>query len=270
MSKIDERTTSIYFDDWGQGEPAVLLLPGWCVSRSAFDALGEEIGKHRRVLTLELRGHGEAPSVNSDFSTADLLADALALVEASGARQVIPLSLSHAGWVAIELRRALGTRVPGIVLLDWIVLEAPPPFLDALQGLQDPGRWQQTRDQLFALWSKGVADPAVRGFIHRDMGHYGFEMWARAGREIDAAYCEAHSPLMALAALTPPVPAVHLYAQPEDAQYLESQQNFATAHPWFQVQKLPAQSHFPMIEVPHLVAQAVEEFIARLATGAPR
>ncbi|WP_164929487.1 alpha/beta fold hydrolase [Gloeobacter violaceus] len=102
MSRIDKYTTSISFDDWGQGEPAVLLLPGWCVSRSAFDALGQEISQHRRVLNLELRSHGESESLNSDFSTADLVADALALVEAGGARQVIPLSLSHAGWVAIE------------------------------------------------------------------------------------------------------------------------------------------------------------------------
>jgi len=52
----------------------------------------------------------------------------------------VPLAISHSGWVAIELRRRLGSRMPVVVLLDWLVLEPPAPFLDALAALQDPER----------------------------------------------------------------------------------------------------------------------------------
>jgi hypothetical protein len=62
------------------------------------------------------------------------------LFAATGARQVVPLAISHSGWVAIELRRRLGSRMPVVVLLDWLVLEPPAPFLDALAALQDPER----------------------------------------------------------------------------------------------------------------------------------
>jgi pimeloyl-ACP methyl ester carboxylesterase len=79
----------------------------------------------------------------------DLADDALAVIEASQADRVVLVAMSHAGWVAIELRRRLGARIPKLVLLDWIVLEAPPPFLTVLQALQDPAEWQQTREQLF-------------------------------------------------------------------------------------------------------------------------
>lgn len=67
-----------------------------------------------------------------DFGTSDLVEDALSVIEKSGAQSVVPVALSHAGWVAIELRRILGTRVSKLVLLDWIILEAPAPFLGAL------------------------------------------------------------------------------------------------------------------------------------------
>jgi len=81
--------------------------------------------------------------------------------------------------VAIEMRRRLADRVPALVLMDWLVLDPPPPFLDAVQALQDPDRWQQTRDQLFALWLTG-APARVGDQIRREMGAYGFDMWCRA------------------------------------------------------------------------------------------
>ena len=106
------------------------------------------------------------------------------MIEKSGAQSVVPVALSHAGWVAIELRRILGTRVSKLVLLDWIILEAPAPFLGALQSLQDRTKWLQTREQLFAMWLHGLDIPELTRYIHEDMGSYSFEMWARAGREI--------------------------------------------------------------------------------------
>jgi len=79
---------------------------------------------------------------------------------------------------------------------------------------------------------------------------------------LKAAYAEAGSPLRALATLDPPVPVLHLYAQPDDPGYLAAQQSFAGAHPWFRVEKLQARSHFPMFEVPEAVAAAMEELVA--------
>lgn len=148
------------------------------------------------------------------------------------------------------------------MLLDWIVLDAPPAFLGALQSLQDPAQWRHTRDRLFALWLQGLDIPALTHYVREDMGSYPFEMWARAGREISAAYANAGSPLRALAGTDPPVPVLHLYAQPEDPAYLAAQQSFGAAHPWFQVSRLGARSHFPMYEVPEAMALAVERFVA--------
>jgi hypothetical protein len=173
----------------------------------------------------------------------------------------VPVALSHAGWVAIELRRKLGPRVCKLVLLDWIILEAPPPFLEALQSLQDPTQWRQTREQLFSMWLDGLDIPELTRHV-REMGSYPFEMWARAGREISSAYTKAVSPLRALATLDPPVPVLHLYAQPDDPGYLAAQQSFGAAHPWFQVCHVQARSHYPMIEAPDEIAMAIERFVA--------
>ena len=253
---------AISYDDLGAGEPALLCLTGWCASRRAFDGFADRLAQKRRVLALDWRGHGRSDAAPGDFGLAELVRDALAVIAASGAQQIVPLATAHAGWVALELRRQLGPeRVPKLVLVDWIVTEAPPPFLGALKMMQDPAQWQAARDRLFAMWLEGVAHAEVERFVREDMGAYGFDMWARASREIAAAYARAQSPLVALAALDPPVPTLHVFAQPNDPAFLQAQQTFSAAHPWFQAQRVEARSHFPTLEIAAPLAAAVERFL---------
>jgi hypothetical protein len=76
-------------------------------------------------------------------------------------------------------------------------------------------------------------------------------MWARAGREIAAAYALHASPLHGFAALSATPPVRHLYAEPRDPAFQAAQQDFAHTHPWFTVRRLDAaHSHFPMLEQP--------------------
>lgn len=262
MPEASSQGTQISYEDRGRGEPALLFMPGWCGSRAVFDKLAANCSEQRRVLTMDWRGHGKSASVDEDFGAAALIDDALAVIDASGAKKVVPVALSHAGWVAIELRRRLGARVPALVFLDWIILEAPPPFLGALQSLQDPAQWQQTREQLFSMWLAGVEVPELTRYVREDMGSYGFEMWSRAGREIASAYAAEKSPLQALATLTPAPAVLHLYAQPEDPGYLAAQQAFSAANPWFHVVKMQATSHFPLLEAPQEMAATIERFVA--------
>jgi pimeloyl-ACP methyl ester carboxylesterase len=259
MPEVRSHEARIRFDDVGQGEPALLFLPGWCTSRAVFAPLVPRLAARHRVLSVDLRGHGQSEQGGEDFTSGTLLDDVLAVLEASGARQVIPVALSHAGWFALELRRRLGERIAGLVLLDWIVLEPPPPFLGALGGLQSEA-WRDSREALFGMWLQGVDSPEIIRFIREDMGSFGEDMWKRAAREISSAYAREGYPLRALSALMPPVPTVHLYSQPAEPGYLLAQQSFASDHPWFQVIKLNARSHFPTLEVPEEVVAGIERF----------
>jgi pimeloyl-ACP methyl ester carboxylesterase len=153
------------------------------------------------------------------------------------------------------------------VLLDWIVLEPPPPFLGALAGLRSEA-WQQSRDALFNMWLEGVGSKDVIRYVREDMGSSRGEMWGRAGREIASAYEREGYPLRALTTLERPVPTLHMYTQPEDPGYLMAQQSFAGDHPWFQVAKLNARSHFPLLEVPDQVVEHLEDFLASLGRAA--
>ncbi|HYO69136.1 MAG TPA: alpha/beta hydrolase [Archangium sp.] len=250
----------IRYDDVGQGEPTLLFIPGWCTRREVFRKLAPWCSILHRALVVDLPGHGESQQPGPDFDNTTVVDTLRAVIDASGARHVVPVALSHGGWWALELRRQLGSRIPALVLLDWLVLEPPPPFLQALQALQSP-QWKQARDGLFSLWLQGVGSPDVIRFVRDDMGSFGEDMWKRAGREIQRVYTRHGSPVEALATLSPSVPTLHLYAQPGDTAWLEAQRSFASSHPWFHVQKLPARSHFPLLELPEEMAARIGRFL---------
>lgn len=249
--------------DLGSGSgPTVLLIPGWCGDRSVFDPVLPGLTRHRRAVSVDLPGHGESPAPADDFGTADVVDALVHLVERLSLPSVVPVALSHAGWAAIELRRRLGPEVVrGLVLLDWMVLGPPPGFADALGGLQSPA-WRDVRQGLFDRWTTGVPVPELHAYVD-SMSAYDAEHWHRAGREIAAGFEAEGSPLAALDRLQP-CPTLHLFAQPQDADFLGDQQEFATTHPWFCVRRLGAASHFPMYEVPDEMAAAVGDFVSDL------
>jgi len=256
MASIQREGRTITYDDFGSGQPALLLLHGWCASRRQLAPLLPHL--RGRVLAVDLRGHGDSDLGIGDFGTQDLVDDTIAVIESAGARSIVPVAAAHAGWIALELCRRLGPRVERVVLLDWIVLDAPAPFLGACDALQAPATWEATRAHLFQMWTDGVDNQCVRDFVHGDMASHGFEMWARGGREIAAAYRSNAAPLHAFAELPAPPPVLHVYAQPRDDGYLDAQQAFAAAHPWFSVRRLAsASSHFPYFEIPAEVADLV-------------
>jgi pimeloyl-ACP methyl ester carboxylesterase len=188
MPEVCSNGVRISYDDRGEGGPALLFLPGWCASRRVFGDLPGLAAARRRVLALDWRGHGDSEAAPGPFGADELVEDAIAVIEASGAHSVVPVALSHAGWIAIELRRRLGDRIAKLVLIDWLVQEPPPPFLHVLEACQSPDRWSTARDLLFSIWLRGVEDDELRSFVPADMGAYDFDMWARAGREIGAAH----------------------------------------------------------------------------------
>lgn len=254
---------SLGYDDLGHGEPALLLLTGWCSSRARWALAAPLLAAHRRVVSFEWRGHGESAPAFEDFGTPEMVQDALTVIEATGLHTFIPCAASHSGWVAIELRRRLGDRIPAIALVDWMVTEPSAPYMELISQLQSSERWPQARDALFEIWRAGVRDDEI-GEAIEVMNAHGAGMWMRSGREIERSYRDHHSPLRAFGALDPHVRVLHLYGQPRSAEYLEAQRAFASEHPWFGVQPLSTRTHFSMLEAPTEVATPIERLAADL------
>jgi pimeloyl-ACP methyl ester carboxylesterase len=262
MSYADAAGVRIAYDDEGpRVDDAVIFLGGWCNSgRSFFAFLAERLAARHRVIRLDWRGHGDSGRPGADFGHDELADDAMAVIEASGVRRVVPVSQAHGGWPAIRLRRRLGDRVPKVVMLSWLVLDPPPQVLSAFGMLQDPGRWRQGLDGLLAGWLAGAPE-GVAGWARRETGSYGYDMWSRAARAVTADYAQHGNPLRAAAELDHKPDVLHLFSQPRAAGFLAGQQEFSAANPWFSVKRLDGATHFPALEIPDVTAAEIEKFL---------
>ena len=187
MAQTISDLTTIDYDDVGSGEPTLLLLPGWCASRAAWNGLLEPLSDHHRVLALDWRDHGASGPAAGDFGEVDLVRDALAVMEDSGARRFVPVALAHAGWVAIDLRRRLRSAILGVVVIDWIVHAA------AARVPHDPGAHARTTmrgepllDETLLRWAADVDDPQLLAFLDQ-MAGMPADMWDRAAREVEGS-----------------------------------------------------------------------------------
>ena len=260
MAEAHASGIRIDYDDQGSGEPALLFLTGWCSSRERWEKVADLTRTRRRVLSFDWRGHGGSEPSPGEFGVAEMVEDALAVVEASGVQRFVPCAASHSGWVAIELRRSLGERVPKLVHADWMLTVPSTRYMEVIRQL-DSEDWEDARDTLFGIWAAGVDTPDIRRVL-AVMSRHGEEMWRRSGREIESSYVAQGSPLEAFGRLDPPVPVLHVYGQPQDREYLDLQHRFAAEHEWFTVQKLDAATHFAMLEAAPEVAEAIEAFVS--------
>ena len=267
MAHASADGVSIGYDDLGTGAPALLLLTGWCSSKERWGAVAPLLAASRRVLSSEWRGHGSSERGSGDFGLEEMVADALAVVDAAGVEQFVPCAASHSGFVAIELRRRFPERVPALVHVDWYVTVPPAPYRAVLETLTSQDDWPVARDRLTEIWRAGLERPEIDDAL-AVMREHGADMWMRSGREIMAGYARVGSPLEAWASLDPPATVLHAYGRPADPAFLAAQETFAARHPWFRVCKLPGVSHFAMLETPELVAAAIDGFVAQAVAHA--
>jgi len=267
MSHTTVTSVPVSFDDAGHGDPALVYLTGWCSTRTSYAGMVEHTARHHRSIAIDWRGHGTSPAPDGDFGWPQMADDVLAVLDGCGVDRFVPVANAHAGWVARDLAERVPDRVAGVVLINWLVLGAPPPFTAGLAALADPATTRAAARGLTASWLAGHED--VPGLAEQitAMRQHSDEMWARAGREIAAAYAALTSPLQAFPALPVPPPVRHLYAEPKDSAFLAAQQEFARTHPWFTVRRLDtARTHFPMLEQPAELAADVTRFAGSLAS----
>jgi non-heme chloroperoxidase len=108
---------SIYFEDYGLGNSAVVLVHGWGATSRVWDnSLPFLRSKGYRVLLLDHRGCGQSSKDFSDMSIDAIASDVVALIEHLGLRSVVLNGWSLGGAVVVAAAVELGERCKGVVL----------------------------------------------------------------------------------------------------------------------------------------------------------
>ena len=115
----------IYYEDRGSGQP-ILLVHGWTCSSKFWQKNVPELATAFRIVTLDLRGHGNSSKVLTGHTIKQYAGDVRELIEHLDLVEAVLVGWSMAGPVALSYYEQYGgdTRVKALGLVDC----APFPF----------------------------------------------------------------------------------------------------------------------------------------------
>jgi pimeloyl-ACP methyl ester carboxylesterase len=105
----------LYYEERGSGRP-LLLVPGIPAIASDWAPLAERLSDSRRVISYDNRGSGSSQTTPAPYTTAQLAADAVALLDALEVERANVFGMSLGGMIAQELALGWPERVDRLVL----------------------------------------------------------------------------------------------------------------------------------------------------------
>jgi pimeloyl-ACP methyl ester carboxylesterase len=179
----------LYYEVRGAGDP-LLVITGFAASSAVLAPMAELYGTRLRCITFDYPGSGRSSKRSVPFSTAQLAASAIALLDELGIESAHVAGLSLGGAVAQELALRFPDRVRGLILMATSTsgpLSAPPDplALAALTARVLEGSLRRGRLWLGpALFSPGFlqAEPDRADALARPLTAHFAPPWSIAGQ----------------------------------------------------------------------------------------
>jgi len=220
MPTITSNGVKLAYDERGSGSPALVFIHGWTCNRSFFAPQVEHFAKRHRVVSVDLRGHGESDKPQGPYPVSAYAADVAHVIAELKLGKVIAVGHSMGGIAVLQLAAAHPDRVAGIVMVDPAPLTFPPELRGAIEGMvaaieagnREPQR-QFIEQHLFLPTSdkalvKRVVEVMTSGPAHVAAG----AMKGILDFDGVAAAARCNVPALHLAA-TPPLNPPHLMSQ---------------------------------------------------------
>lgn len=149
---VERDGVSLGYEIYGSRSPTILLMPTWTIVNVRFwKAQFHYLSRHFRVVTFDGPGNGRSdrPVDSRHYGHDALVADALAVLEATETDTVVLVSLSQGASRSLQLAADHPDRVLGQVFLGPTLPLTPPPPERAdipetfAQAIADPQGWEK-------------------------------------------------------------------------------------------------------------------------------
>ncbi|MEK6632315.1 MAG: alpha/beta fold hydrolase [Nitrospirota bacterium] len=115
QAKINDMTLA--YSDSGSGQP-IVFLHAFPLNRTMWAEQEAALSSHHRVITIDLRGHGESDAPLWHYSLDQAADDVRALLDHLSIRQALFVGLSMGGYILLAFYRKYADRMKGMVLAD--------------------------------------------------------------------------------------------------------------------------------------------------------
>jgi len=106
----------LWYEEYGSGTP-IIFIHGWCMSSTVWALQRDGLADSFRVITLDLRGHGNSPPHSDGFHLTGCAADVIGLIEYLGIYGAILVGWSLGALIAIEVSLLSCKRLSGLALI---------------------------------------------------------------------------------------------------------------------------------------------------------
>jgi pimeloyl-ACP methyl ester carboxylesterase len=107
-----------YWTAGPEGRPLVVFTHGACVDHHSFDPHVPVIAQHYRVLTWDVRGHGESQPMGERFTVPLAVDDLMALLDLVGYEKAAIVGHSNGTYITQELAYRFPERVKAMLIAD--------------------------------------------------------------------------------------------------------------------------------------------------------
>ncbi len=149
----------------GEGENALIILPGLLGSAANWQSIAKRLGQNRAVYTLDMRNHGQSPwSDTMDYDS--MASDVIEFIESLDHPRISLLGHSMGGKVAMRLALSEPEYIDSLIIADIAPVAYEHDFNELIEPMLalDLPSFKSRADADAALQAS-VADAHIRAFL---------------------------------------------------------------------------------------------------------
>ena len=239
----------------GQGEPALVFIHGNGADHTAWHHQIAYFSRRRKVVAVDLRGHGESDKPRQEYTMAGFADDLAWLCGRLGLRKPVVIGHSMGGLIALELLARAPDLPAAIVAVDSPIV-MPRELVEHLRPLtrsfRGPNYREAARRAVENMFLP-TDDPARRARIVDGM--------LAQPQHVMASACEQLLEAPSAAAATAPEIAVPVLAIASAGGHMADLNRFRELCPRLTVGQTVGAGHFNQLEVPDQVNAMIERFL---------
>ncbi len=133
---VERDGVKVGYEVFGEGDPTIIFLPSWQIVHSRqWKLQAPYLARHFRVITYDARGNGRSdrPATAEQYADREIVADAVAVLDAVGAERAVFAGTSMGALYGLEAAAWYADRVLGVVAIGSVA-----PFVAPVEPGETP------------------------------------------------------------------------------------------------------------------------------------